>query len=174
LPDNSTKTAALDISGINGLVLIGGTGDTAPLILNKGGGNVVNATGASDINFSANGGIAATSGMYFFIDSDDTTNNRGFHFRHNGENVPNTDGAELMVIKENGNVGIGTTNPNSDLQVAGGYIQSPSRNGSPPASACDSDSDAGRMIVRRNGTESKSLYVCRGADGWVEIGGNVP
>ena len=64
-----------------------------------------------------------------------------------------------------GNVGIGTTDPQSALQVVGDYIQFPTISGGDPSPAdCDSEAEAGRMVVRTDGTAN--LYVCTGT-AWV-------
>ncbi|MGD1995585.1 MAG: beta-propeller fold lactonase family protein [Anaerolineae bacterium] len=53
-----------------------------------------------------------------------------------------------------------------DLQVVGNYIQFPTITGSaPPAADCDEASEAGRIVVRTDGTTN--LYICTGATGWV-------
>jgi hypothetical protein len=115
LPNGTKRRAALDINlpDTEDVIVIGlGGSDKPDMIINKGGGTVI-GNGASDIYFSANGGIAAENGMYFFIDADNNDSGYAFHFRHNGENKASTDDNELMLIKESGDVGIGTTNPKS-------------------------------------------------------------
>ena len=60
----------------------------------------------------------------------------------------------------------GTTNPQSNLQIASGYIQLPAITGSAPSGGdCNNSTQAGRMIVRTDGTTN--LYICTGATGWV-------
>jgi len=53
-----------------------------------------------------------------------------------------------------------------DLQVTGSYIQFPTISGAaPPAADCDEAREAGRVVVRTDGTTN--LYVCTGGGGWV-------
>jgi len=75
-------------------------------------------------------------------------------------------GITKVRVTNDGNVGIGTTSPQSTLQIEGspGYLQIDSYNGIPPASDCDSDDERGRMILD---FASNRLYVCNGAArGW--------
>ena len=77
--------------------------------------------------------------------------------------VVNFDGiGDVMTFNSStGNIGIGTTNPQSSLQVAG-YVQLPLTSGSPPSTDCDEVSERGRMIVD---DVSDLLYICV-ASGW--------
>jgi hypothetical protein len=62
-------------------------------------------------------------------------------------------------------VGIGTSTPRSTLQVVGNYVQLPTVTGAPPpVGDCDEAGEAGRMVVRTDG--STNLYVCTGVGGW--------
>jgi len=70
--------------------------------------------------------------------------------------------ATRMVINTSGNVGIGTTSPQSTLQV-NGYIQLALTSGAPPAADCDAASERGRM---KFDNATGTLYIC-GDAGWV-------
>lgn len=70
-----------------------------------------------------------------------------------------------FLIRASGGVGIGTNAPQSSLQVAGNYIQFPTRAGAPPATDCDNVAEAGRIVVRTDGPPE--LYICKGTAGWV-------
>ena len=66
------------------------------------------------------------------------------------------------LIVENGNVGLGTTSPQSALQVSG-YIQLDLTSGTPPDEDCNDATEYGRMKVDdANGL----LYICV-TSGWV-------
>jgi hypothetical protein len=52
-----------------------------------------------------------------------------------------------------------------ELAIAGAYAQLPVRTGAPPATDCDSAAEAGRVVVRTDG--SVNLYICRGTTGWI-------
>jgi len=71
-----------------------------------------------------------------------------------------------MAVRNDGNVGIGTTAPMSALHVPDGkYAQFEDNNaGPPPAADCDADSERGRMSID---TANNRLYICNGASrGW--------
>ena len=93
-----------------------------------------------------------------------------YHFSGGAElwNFENTDmwfgtnNTRRMTIKNNGNVGIGTANPQSALQV-NGYIQLALTSGIPPSADCDDASERGRMKVDN---ATGLLYICVDS-GWV-------
>lgn len=70
---------------------------------------------------------------------------------------------EAMTITSTGNVGVGTTAPQSALQVTG-YVQLDVINGAPVATDCDAAAEYGR--IKSDPTNNK-LYMC-GSAGWVE------
>ncbi len=73
----------------------------------------------------------------------------------------------MMTVRRDGakgKVGIGTTVPESQLQVVG-YTQLDLTTGAPPAADCDDASEHGRMKVDASAGVSL-LYICT-ADGWV-------
>lgn len=85
------------------------------------------------------------------------------------------DGSDDLTITAVGNVGIGTTNPQSTLQVGRGYIQFPVRTDVPPATDCDSAAEQGRAIVGNPDFVDQRivLYVCTRA-GWAGVSGIWP
>lgn len=76
----------------------------------------------------------------------------------------------LLHMEDTGNVGIGTFDPRSTLDIPSGYIQLPVIRGSPPSSDCDQDSEVGRMVIQRD--SSGNLYICVGeigSIGWKSV-----
>jgi len=69
---------------------------------------------------------------------------------------------ERMRITTDGKVGIGTTTPNSKLEVTNGYIELDTSSGTPPSGDCDASNEIGRMIVD---SSNNNLYVCTN-NGW--------
>jgi hypothetical protein len=73
---------------------------------------------------------------------------------------------DVMNFQQGGNVGIGTTSPQSALHVPDGkYIQAEDNNaGAPAAGDCDADAERGRISLD---TSNNRMYVCMGATrGW--------
>ena len=66
------------------------------------------------------------------------------------------EGFPLTLAEEGGNVGIGTPNPQSALQVVG-YAQIDLTSGAPPSTDCDASNERGRMVVD---SAAGVLYVC--------------
>jgi hypothetical protein len=72
----------------------------------------------------------------------------------------------VVLIDRTGNVGIGTTSPQSTLHVPDGkYAQFEDFNAeAPPAADCDADAERGRQSID---TTNFRLYICMGAArGW--------
>ena len=63
----------------------------------------------------------------------------------------------------NGHVGIGTSSPDSALQVSG-YVQLDLTSGAPPSGDCDAAEGAGRM---KFDDTFDTLYICSGASGGI-------
>ena len=70
---------------------------------------------------------------------------------------------ETMRLTPAGNVGIGTTNPQSTLQV-NGYVQLALTSGAPSATDCDAAAEEGRM---KFDPTADLLYICSGVSGWI-------
>ncbi len=70
---------------------------------------------------------------------------------------------ERVRIDPDGQVGIGTSAPQSKLQV-NGYIQLDTVSSVPPAADCDAASEEGRM---KFDSTSDVLYICSGLSGWI-------
>jgi hypothetical protein len=70
-----------------------------------------------------------------------------------------------LVLGNAVNVGIGTTTPQSRLEVSGGYLQFSLTSAGPPAAGdCDVDTERSRLVID---VTNNRLYVCNGqARGW--------
>lgn len=79
------------------------------------------------------------------------------------------DGSEKIRVDSSGSLGIGTTAPQSALQVKG-YAQLDTVSGAPPSTDCDAAPERGRMKVD---PASGALYVCMDS-GWVNTAAGTP
>jgi len=83
-----------------------------------------------------------------------------------GNGTSNDLRSDAFVVTADETVGVFQTNPQSSLHIGGDYIQIPTITGSaPPATDCDEDIEAGRMIIRTDGPPD--CYICTGSGGWV-------
>lgn len=72
-----------------------------------------------DIEFSSDAMISATGGLIFTIDSDNNNTNTAFKIGKDDYEFGGATYQELFRVQENGNVGIGTTDPKAKLDVNG-------------------------------------------------------
>ena len=113
-------------SGTNAFTVWDDNAQTAPRFIVRRAGNVGIGTTSPSQTLEvhntikigetgvAGGVLISGDSMIFQIDSDDSSNTSSYRFRCNGTA---DNGTELMRIQENGNVGIGTTSPSTDLHV---------------------------------------------------------
>jgi len=69
-------------------------------------------------------------------------------------------GSETITVHiegDNGNVGIGTSSPNSKLEVTNGYFELDTSSGVPPVEDCDATDEIGRMKIDDT---NRNVYVC--------------
>ncbi|MEE9573796.1 MAG: hypothetical protein V3W20_12155 [Candidatus Neomarinimicrobiota bacterium] len=80
----------------------------------------------------------------------------------NGEST--NERSNAVTVLKNGNVGIGTSTPNSLLTLDEGYLQLDTSAGTPPSADCNESDEVGRMKVDST-SNSSNLYVCT-PSGW--------
>ena len=81
--------------------------------------------------------------------------------RHNVLGLETSQNGDVII--KSGNVGIGTTDPKSKLQISGGYLQLDLTSSAPPSTDCDDAAERGRMKVD---SAANLLYICMDS-GWV-------
>ncbi len=156
----------------NGNVGIGESNPTADLqILGTANTNAIiwdNGSGALRHHWDALTWERQTFNV--FLDADNDNNVAKFQIFNNvnasSGNTPVVsfgldDGQDSWI--NSGNVGIGTTSPNSQLEVTG-YIELGTSSGTPPSADCDASDEYGRMKVDSTASSS-NLYVCT-PNGW--------
>lgn len=143
---------------LNGLVVassVGANGGAADFTLANGNNNVtVGPAGTITLQSSSANTILFRSGV-----------NQNTVIR------PYSSSYNIQLAPSGGNVGIGTTGPNSLFEVAStGYAQfSKTFAGAPTAADCDAAAEAGRVTYD---TTNNYWYVCEGTGGWVNASGS--
>lgn len=110
-----------------------------------------------------NNEVPAGGNTYLWVDTDPLFVIGNGDVIGSGESqTPGTPHNAVTVLK-NGNVGIGITSPNSQLEVTE-YFEIATSAGTPPSSDCDASDEYGRMKVDSTASSS-NLYVCT-PSGW--------
>ena len=179
-PDGTTQTTASvdtnlwtqsgnNLSYTTGNVGIGTSSPSADLEIRGTGNAIVWDNGKAVLRHHYD--ALTWDRMWFnvFLDADNNQDSSKFQiFNDVSSSSGNTavisfslDGKNSWI--DSGNVGIGTTTPNSALQVTG-YIQLDTSEGTPPSADCDASDEYGRMKVDSR-IVSSNLYVCT-PSGW--------
>ena len=150
----ATETARFDN---NGNVSIGTTDNKARMHIAAGSDQLMieDSDGATDAKRWL---IKADGGNFELLTANDSWTSWASALQINRSGV-----TVNQVVFPNGNVGIGTSSPNSTLQV-NGYVQLGLTSGAPPSGDCDDASEEGRM---KFDPASDLLYICSGLSGWV-------
>lgn len=146
--DNPAPTEGILTNTVDG-------SDDDTLIMSSAGG--IGPTRGAFIQLAGNEASAGNEGVLYLAAGDDSAG---------GEIRFETGSTERMRIEQNGNVGIGTSDPQSALHVPdNSYAQFEDNNaGAPPAGDCDADTERGRMSID---ITNNRLYICNGATrGW--------
>lgn len=104
----STPTSALHVEGVAQF------GSNPFLYIGKSG----SVQTAPDVQFDLQGFMAAESNLHLYIDSDNNQTDAFLSIGANSSKVGIGD-TVLFTVKENGNVGIGSSNPGSKLHLSG-------------------------------------------------------
>ncbi len=133
-----------------------------PVLSLRTRGSGGNGGPAMDFRYNWQGGPTYNMGRISSITAEGYSGQMIFYTASNNGN-PDNSLAERMRINQNGFVGIGTKNPQSNLQVKG-YAQIDSSISIPVSADCDSDAERGRLILEYT---NNRMYICNGASrGW--------
>ncbi|MCE2506631.1 MAG: hypothetical protein J4F36_09250 [Nitrosopumilaceae archaeon] len=97
----------------------------------------------------------------FIVGSDASGVNDGSFFIGDYGTATGGPTTKRLVIDNDGNVGIGTSSPNSLLEI-NGYIELDTSAGTPPSADCNAADEIGRMKMD---SANDNLYVCS-TNGW--------
>jgi hypothetical protein len=136
------------------------------LVMIENGGNVgIGASPAYKLDVS---GVFRTTSRAIVGNAID--NNAAINAKSTGSHIVSfqkSDNTDIFRITSTGDVGVGTTNPQSLLHVnsttSNVYIQFPVNSTSLTSADCDAESERGRMIVDGNNVR---LHICYGTSGW--------
>ncbi len=124
--------------------------------------------GTSTFTSAANRGILITDSLgprLVLEDTGEGTDEKVMIMRYEDEilsfNAINDSGSSwvtqnILTMDRSGNVGIGASSPNSQLEVTG-YFELATSSGTPPSADCNAADEIGRMKVD---STSRKLYVC--------------
>ncbi|MFA6145741.1 MAG: hypothetical protein WC697_00210 [Patescibacteria group bacterium] len=158
----------------------GGIGTTPKLTIASGGNvgigtNVPQADlhiykqgGMPKIKLEAAGLCGAGSGIDMGCAGSLLSTSGGLQIKHVGGLYFNTNEADRMMIDVSGNVGIGTGNPQSSLDLgtkdngSRQYLQIDSESGAPASADCDAVGENGRMVMDYY---NDRLYICNQLSG---------
>jgi hypothetical protein len=153
--NGGTDSASANATGVLGVVTSIGPGSFSAGVKGDNAGTGANGIGVWGTHHGAGWGVYGSSpkgrGVY-----GEATGTSGVNYGVIGKTSSPSGYAAYFM---------GKVHITGNLEVGGPYAQLPDRTGAPPAADCDSSAEAGRVVVRTDG--SLNLYICRGSAGWI-------